>query len=133
MRILNYFFPIIITISLNNFLYGNNDYVVETSSGITYGKVNKGVITWHDIPYAKPPVGDLRWRAPQTLKNTSQIIENKENNFCVQRPSSLGGATGIDNFVGTENCLYLDIRKPKIQAKYCQLCFGFMVEVILLV
>ena len=123
MRILNYFFPIIITISLNNFLYGNNDYIVETSSGITYGKVNKGVITWHDIPYAKPPVGDLRWRAPQTLKNTSQIIENKENNFCVQRPSSLGGATGIDNFVGTENCLYLDIRKPKNSSEILPVMF----------
>ena len=47
------------------------------------------------------------------ISNKDQIIEDKENNFCVQRPSSLGGAPGSNSFVGTEDCLYLDIRKPK--------------------
>ena len=60
------------------------------------------------------------------------VINDKKNNFCVQRPSSLGGASGEGDFVGTEDCLYLDIRKPKTQIKTYQLCFGYMVVVILL-
>ena len=73
----------------------------------------KGVISWHDLPYAKPPINDLRWMAPRSIENELFIINDKKDNFCVQRPSSLGGASGDGNFVGTEDCLYLDIRKPK--------------------
>lgn len=102
-----------IAVFLHGFLLAKSENAVITSSGITHGVINKGVITWHDIPYAKPPVANLRWRAPQTLNNNKQIIENKNNNYCVQRPSSLGGAAGDGDFVGTEDCLYLDIRKPK--------------------
>ena len=40
------------------------------------------------------------------------MIEPKDNNFCVQRPSSLGGADGDGIYVGTEDCLYLDIVAP---------------------
>ena len=36
----------------------------------------------------------------------------KSNNFCIQRPSSLGGAQGKEFFVGTEDCLYLDVIAP---------------------
>lgn len=113
MRILNHFMLFAIAVFLHGFLLAKSENAVITSSGITHGVINKGVITWHDIPYAKPPVANLRWRAPQTLNNNKQIIENKNNNYCVQRPSSLGGAAGDGDFVGTEDCLYLDIRKPK--------------------
>ena len=37
-----------------------NDYDIKTSSGIVVGKIKNNVIYWDDIPYAKPPVGDLR-------------------------------------------------------------------------
>ena len=36
----------------------------------------------------------------------------KDGNYCVQRPSSLGGPGGSGPFVGTEDCLYLDISAP---------------------
>ena len=42
----------------------------------------------------------------------SVLIEPKDNNFCVQRPSSLGGADGDGIYVSTEDCLYLDIVAP---------------------
>ena len=41
--------------------------IVNTSSGITSGIEKGGVITWHDLPYAEPPVGDLRWKAPRNF------------------------------------------------------------------
>ena len=60
-----------------------------------------------------------------------KYIKPKENNFCVQEPSGLGGSDGDSFFSGTEDCLYLDIKDLKRLIKnYCLLCFGFMVVVI---
>jgi para-nitrobenzyl esterase len=41
------------------------------------------------------------------------IIEEKDNNFCIQEPSSMGGAQGEGILTGSEDCLYLDIKTPK--------------------
>ena len=117
MRILNYIFIFSIAIFSHYFVIADDEYVIYTSSGITNGIEKRGVITWHDLPYAKPPIGELRWKAPRDLLNQGLKIQNKENNFCVQKPSSLGGASGNGNFVGQEDCLYLDIRKPKNSKK----------------
>ncbi len=88
------------------------DYIVKTSSGITDGYKKGKVIYWDDIPYAKPPLGELRWKAPREIDNPNNLIKSKENNYCVQRPSSLGGPGGDGIFVGTEDCLYMDISAP---------------------
>ena len=86
---------------------------INTSSGLSLGFKANNVINWDDIPYAQAPVGDLRWKAPRKLNNSSQTIVSKENNFCVQRPSGMGGSEGEGYFSGTEDCLYLDIKAPK--------------------
>ena len=88
------------------------DFVIETSSGIVDGYKKGRVAFWDDIPYAKPPIGDLRWKAPRKIINSKNKIISKEDNFCVQRPSSLGGVDGDGDFVGTEDCLYLDVTAP---------------------
>ena len=89
-------------------------FKVETSSGITIGYKNNAVIYWDDIPYAQPPVGNLRWKAPKKIKSNSNLIEPKNNNFCIQRTSSLGGSAQFSDkkISGTEDCLYLDIIAP---------------------
>ena len=123
MRILNYLFLFTTAIFFHYFLIADDEYVIYTSSGITSGVEKKGVITWHDLPYAEPPVGELRWKAPRNFLNQDLKIQNKENNFCIQKPSSLGGASGKGNFVGQEDCLYLDIRKPKNSQKNLPVMF----------
>ena len=90
-----------------------NDGFVSTSSGKVQGYLENKVINYDDIPYAKPPVGDLRWKAPREILDSEKVIENKDNNFCIQEPSSMGGAPGEGIFVGSEDCLYLDIKTPK--------------------
>ena len=85
---------------------------IETSSGISIGYKSNNVMHWDDIPYAKPPIGELRWKAPRKINNLSQIIIPKENNFCVQRPSGMGGSEGDGFFSGSEDCLYLDVKAP---------------------
>ena len=82
-------------------IYGN-EYQVNTESGITSGFVKNKVVNWDDIPYAQPPVGDLRWKAPKKLdsSNHQNIINPQDNNFCVQEPSGLGGSDGDGFFTG---------------------------------
>jgi len=96
---------------LASFVKAENDFI-QTSSGKVKGYFDNKVINYDDIPYAKPPVGNLRWKAPRELSDPDNIIENKENNFCIQEPSSMGGAPGEGILTGTEDCLYLDIKTP---------------------
>jgi len=109
---LNSFKSFISLISLSFSISIFADYTVETSSGITDGYKTGKVINWDDIPYAKPPIEDLRWKAPRKIDNPNNLIISKDYNYCVQRPSSLGGPGGEGIFVGTEDCLYLDISAP---------------------
>ena len=96
------------------FLNANNEnYIVETTSGVTKAIVKNKILNWNDIPYAAPPIKDLRWRAPKPIITPKNIILDKENNFCLQEPSNLGGVDGNHYVVGSEDCLYLDIKAPK--------------------
>jgi para-nitrobenzyl esterase len=93
----------------------SGNYSVYTSSGITEGQLNNKVISWHDIPYAQPPIDKLRWKAPKELISPNLNIEPKDGNFCIQKTSSLGGSSQFsdESISGTEDCLYLDIFAPK--------------------
>lgn len=93
----------------------SGSYSINTSSGVTEGQLNDKVISWHDIPYAQPPIGALRWRAPKELISPNLSIEPKDNNFCIQKTSSLGGSSQFsdENISGAEDCLYLDVFAPK--------------------
>ena len=86
--------------------------IINTSSGVVKGFEKDQVMNWHDIPYAEPPVGDLRWKAPQLIFDKKNEILPREGNFCVQEPYERGGAPGDEDVSGTEDCLYLDIQAP---------------------
>ena len=122
MRIFKKIYTYLLILIIGNFLIAD-ELTIRTSSGISKGIEKNGVITWNDLPYAKPPIKDLRWKAPRSLNDDASIVNDKNDNFCVQRPSSLGGASGIDDFVGTEDCLYLDIRKPQNSNKKLPVMF----------
>ncbi len=98
-------------IFFTNHIFPSTELMIKTSSGEVIGKRNNNVIIYEDIPYAKPPVGNLRWKAPRAIISNDRII-SKDDNFCVQRPSNLGGVDSDNFFVGSEDCLYLDIFKP---------------------
>ena len=107
-----YIFTFSILFSLTVLANESSDYIF-TSSGKIKGYIKNNVMNFDDIPYAKPPVGDLRWKAPREISDPNKIITQKENNFCIQEPSSMGGAPGEGILTGTEDCLYLDIKTPK--------------------
>ena len=76
-------------------LFSNENLEIYTSSGIVKGSITNKVISWDDIPYAEPPVDELRWKAPRDYQNNRNVIRPKNDNFCVQEPSTLGGAEGM--------------------------------------
>ena len=84
---------------------------VSTSSGIVESEKLKYGLRWNDLPYAMPPVGDLRWKAPRELDDPTGLIVNQEDNGCVQEASVYAGISG-KGIVGQEDCLYLDIYSP---------------------
>ena len=84
---------------------------VSTSSGIVEAEKLKYGFRWNDLPYAMPPVGDLRWKAPRELDDPTGLIVNQEDNGCVQEASVYAGISG-KGIVGQEDCLYLDIYSP---------------------
>ena len=91
-----------------------DDSFIQTSSGkVSYQKTN-GILLWEDIPFALPPIGNLRWKAPKEFNNTENIIKPKTMNFCHQE---IGGEIQEIYEEGTEDCLYLDIRAPITKKK----------------
>ena len=104
----------LITLLLCSNITFANDLNISTTSGISSGFQINGVNNWDDIPYAQPPVGDLRWKAPQEIFS-NELIVPRVDNFCVQKPSGMGGSEfdGDEFFSGSEDCLYLDIKAPK--------------------
>ena len=107
----------LITILLFSNITFANDLNISTTSGISSGFQINGVHNWDDIPYAQPPVGDLRWKAPQEIFS-NELIVPRVDNFCVQKPSGMGGSefNGDEFFSGSEDCLYLDIKAPKTKS-----------------
>ena len=83
--------------------------LIQTSSGKVKTQRVHGVLLWEDIPFALPPVKNLRWKAPRENINPNSEIIPKDNNFCHQE---VGGEIQEINMTGSEDCLYLDIRAP---------------------
>ena len=97
--------------SCMNPIQQGNMLTITTSSGVSQGTLNKNVVTWEDIPYAIPPEGDLRWKAPRALISPESNIQPQDGNGCLQEASIYAGIQG-EGIVGQEDCLYLDIKAP---------------------
>ena len=88
---------------------------IQVSGGLVSGVAAGGVQTYKGIPYAKPPVGDLRWRAPQSVATWSGIlVADHFSPICVQ-PDPLGGHSFFTRLFfnpiepRSEDCLYLNV------------------------
>ena len=77
-----------------------------------------GSHVWSGIPYAAPPVGSLRWRAPQPPPSWEGVREAlATGNACPQFASPFSGeARGAKDIIGDEDCLYLDVYAPRAES-----------------
>jgi para-nitrobenzyl esterase len=85
---------------------------VRVGSGALAGTVADGVASWKGIPYAAPPVGDLRWREPQPVAPWVGVRKaDAYAHDCMQEPFPSDAAP-----LGTppaEDCLYLNVWAPE--------------------
>jgi para-nitrobenzyl esterase len=83
--------------------------LVQIDAGKVRGTVAHGVIAFKGIPFARPPVGALRWRPPQPVEPWKDILDASELQFdCVQPPNMLSPQSkGI-----SEDCLYINLWRP---------------------
>jgi len=66
--------------------------------------------SFHGIPYASPPVGELRWRAPQAAANwTGERSAAAPGTACWQATNVDGWVWSRGEFERSEDCLYLNI------------------------
>ncbi len=82
---------------------------VQTTEGKVKGFIKDEVISYKGIPFAKPPVDDLRWKPPASPEKREDILEAKE--FRLACPQIMQELTG--GFVKwDEDCLYLNVYRP---------------------
>ena len=93
--------------------------VVEVEGGLVRGipSDNPSVIVYKGIPYAAPPVGELRWKAPQPVQPWKGVrVCDIWGSPSLQAPHTPGGYTEEFFFDGdpafSEDCLYLNIWAP---------------------
>lgn len=84
---------------------------VKTANGVLEGVDESGVKTFKGIPFAAPPVGGLRWREPQPVKNWSGVRKaNKFGPRAMQLP--VFGDMNFRSDGMREDCLYLNVWTP---------------------
>jgi len=85
---------------------------VKTANGMVQGVVEtSGIHSFKGIPYAQPPVGDLRWREPQSPKNWKGVLYT--DHFGPQAMQAPIYSDMMFRSNGTsEDCLYLNVWTP---------------------
>jgi len=87
------------------------DGTVTVESGKLAGATADGVTAFKGIPYAAPPVGDLRWKPPQPAAAWTGARDAKAyGSDCAQQPFPLDAAPSRVPF--SEDCLYLNVWRP---------------------
>ena len=86
--------------------------IIETKSGKVQGYSEKGVEVYKGIPYAEPPIGDLRFRPPVAKEPWDEVLDATKYGPC-----AFQGETQLEEWFGklepeSEDCLTLNIWTP---------------------
>ncbi len=84
---------------------------VKITGGEVKGVVKDGIASFKGIPFAAPPVGELRWRAPQPVKPWEGVRIANTYAPGPMQPAlvaiAMGGGANL-----SEDCLYLNVWTP---------------------
>ena len=80
-----------------------NVTLISVDSGSVRGVVANGVIAFKGIPYAEPPVGNLRWRMPRSARAWPGVLDASRFGPSCMQP-------GVPNV--SEDCLTLNVWRP---------------------
>ncbi|MDH3725986.1 MAG: carboxylesterase family protein, partial [Myxococcales bacterium] len=100
--------------------------LVETTTGSVQGQADGDLYTYFGIPYAAPPVDELRWKPPQPPAPWTDVLETAVPQTPAfpgvpavipvpKCPQTLTGGELAASFLGPidEDCLYLNVVTPK--------------------
>lgn len=110
---LTFFCLFLITVALP--AQDNNSFAVRTkiTNGIIEGNYDtkSGLQQYFGIPFAKPPVGALRWKAPQPLANWTEVKQTKKFGPRPVQGIVFGDMMSRSDGL-SEDCLYLNVWTP---------------------
>jgi para-nitrobenzyl esterase len=87
---------------------------VDAPSGVVQGAAEGALVVFKGIPYAQPPVGELRWRAPQPLPRWAGTRTATQFGASCLQPSGPSVSVYADDVHPfSEDCLTLNIWAPK--------------------
>ena len=88
--------------------------VVDTEHGKVEGIETQGIRAWRGIPFAEPPVGDLRWEPPQEHVDWSGTRSaGAYGAKCIQGEPTPGQTGAVVAPGSSEDCLYLNVNAPE--------------------
>ena len=86
--------------------------LIRTTEGYVQGIERDGIIQFTGIPFAKPPIGDLRFEPPQSLEERPEQDVYDATRTLDSIPVCSQIWRGIISTSGDEDCLYLNIFVP---------------------
>ena len=94
-----------------NFSCDGSDCQVQMENGFTFmGTESQGVVTFKSIPFAQPPVGELRWKSPVSVFEYDETVDaSGPAKKCMTLTA--GVKDSFDDY--SEDCLYLNIQVKK--------------------
>lgn len=95
----------------------SNGLQVKTVNGLVEGVREKtGIRSFRGIPFAAPPIGDLRWKEPQPVKNWQGVLKAHDFGPKPMQTAVFGDMNSRSKTM-SEDCLYLNIWAPQQKGK----------------
>jgi para-nitrobenzyl esterase len=90
----------------------NAGVIIDTKNGKIEGSLDSsGIRSFKGIPFAAPPVGKLRWKAPQPVKNWAGVKKTQRFGPRAVQPPIFGDMNFRSDGM-SEDCLYLNVWAP---------------------
>ena len=92
---------------------------IELTTGRIQGILDDGIAVFRGIPYADPPIGELRWKAPQGPAPWHGVRKTEYFGPCAMQstiPGDVGTLIGLATHETSENCLYLNVWTPGVDS-----------------
>jgi para-nitrobenzyl esterase len=86
--------------------------IVHTQNGDVLGVYQRSVESFKGLPFAAPPLGDLRWKPPQDPADWLGVRDGSKFSAACPQPLK-DRASGLVSVIGREDCLYLNVFRPQ--------------------